>query len=141
MMNEHRFGYFDHTADKGVFACGETLETAFESIAYGVFSLMADLSSYTPTGRCTVEVQGEDEVSVLRNWLKELIYRFEVERILLLDFHVRSLESGHLLADVDFRPFGPDIEWLGSEVKAVTYHGMEVEKKDSEYRVQAIVDV
>ena len=140
-MNEHRFGYFEHTADKGVFAYGETLEKAYENIAYGVFSLMADLSNYTPIGMCTIEVEGEDEISVLRNWLKELLYKFEVERVLPLDFHVRSLKAGHLMADIDLRPFGPDIEWLGSQVKAVTYHGMEVEKRDMEYRVQAIVDV
>ncbi|MDO8587538.1 MAG: archease [Armatimonadota bacterium] len=140
-MNEHRFGYLEHTADKGVYAFGETLESAFESAAYGMFSLMADLERYEATGQCRVEVSGEDEVALLHAWLRELLFMFEVERLLPVDFHVRGIANGKLEADVDARPFGPDIEWLGSGVKAVTYHGMKVERIGPEYRVQAIVDV
>ena len=141
IMNEHRFGYLEHTADKGVFASGDTLAEAFENAAYGMFSLMADLAQYRPTETRTVEAAGADDVALLRAWLKEMLYIFEVDRVLPLDFRVTSMKNGRLTAAIEVRPFGPDIEWLGSQVKAVTYHGMEVEKTDRGYRVQAIVDV
>ncbi|MDO8684196.1 MAG: archease [Armatimonadota bacterium] len=140
-MNEHRFEHIEHTADKGVLAYGDTLEEAFENIAYGMFSLMADLASYQPSDVLKVEISAEDEVSLLRKWLKELLFTFEVERVLPVDFSVKEIADGRLLAEVRVRPFGPDIEWLGSQVKAVTYHGMEVDKFEHGYRVQAIVDV
>jgi SHS2 domain-containing protein len=140
-MSEHRFVYIEHTADKGVSALGDTLEEAFESIAWGMFSLMADLPLYTATDRRTVEVSGEDEVAILHAWLRELLFIFEVDRALPVDFHISGIAGGNLKAVIDIRPFGRDIEWLGSAVKAVTYHCMEVEKTDGGYRVQAIVDV
>lgn len=140
-MSEHRFGYLDHTADKGVFAFGETLEEAFESIAYGMFSLMAELPRYEATDRREVEVAGLDDVALLHAWLRELLFIFEVDRVLPVGFHLAKIAGGKLKAILDVRPFGPEIEWLGSAVKAVTYHGMEVERTDAGYRVQAIVDV
>jgi len=140
-MNEHAFGYLEHTADKGVIGYGDTLEAALENTAYGMFSLMAELPRYTATEERPVEVSGGDDISVLKAWLEELVFIFEVDRFLPVEFHVVELTNGKLRGRIRGRPFGPDIEWLGPQVKAVTYHEMKVEKIDDRYRVQAIVDV
>ena len=141
MMSEHRFGYMEHTADKGVYAYGDTLSEAFEDVAYGVFALMADLARYQRTEIRNIEVSGYDEQSMLRAWLNELLFMFEVERLLPVEFKAHILEGVRLEATVGVRPFGPDIEWLGPQVKAVTYHELEIGKTEDGYRVQVIVDV
>jgi SHS2 domain-containing protein len=139
-MNEHRFEYLEHTADKGVIGYGDTLEGALENIAYGTFMLMADLPSYQSTESRDIKVAADDAVGILMAWLKELLYVFEVDQVLPVEFRVNAIADGNLAAKVGVRAFGPDIEWLG-QVKAVTYHEMKVEKLDGGYRVQAIVDV
>jgi len=141
MMDEHRFEVIEHTADKGIAAYGDTFAEALQNVAYGMFSLMADLARYKPSEARTVELSADDKVSLLKAWLQELLFIFEVERVLPVEFHVREVSDTRLRADVRLRPFGPDIEWVGSQVKAVTYHGMRVEELDHGYRVQAIVDV
>lgn len=140
-MNEHRFEFIEHTADKGIVACGDTLVEALENVAYGMFSLMAELDKYEGVEERAIEAQGADDVSLLHAWLNELLFVFEVDRVLPVSFNIGSLENGALTATVAVHPFGPDIEWLGSGVKAITYHEMLVERLDVGYRVRAIVDV
>ena len=140
-MNEHRFEFTEHTADKGIAAYGDTFEEALENAAYGMFSLMADLEKYQPSEDRAVELSADDRVALLKAWLRELLFIFEVEKVLPVEFHVREASDKELRADIRVRPFGSDIEWIGSQVKAVTYHGMRVDELDDGYRVHAIVDV
>jgi SHS2 domain-containing protein len=140
-MREHRFEIIEHTADKGVAAEEKTLPAAFESAAFGMFSLMAELPKYTPTRTIEIEVSGMDRETLFHNWLRELLFVFEVEYILPLDFEIFEFNENHLKARVMVREMGPDIEWLGSPVKAVTFHEMKIEPVDGGWHVQAILDV
>lgn len=140
-MPARDFEILEHTADKGIAATGPTLEEAFENAAYGMFCLMADLPRYSPTDTTKINVSGSDRETLFANWLRELLFSFEVDRVLPVDFHITSLEEWELEATLAVRPIGPDIVWLGSPVKAITYHELSVEQVDGAWRVQAIVDV
>lgn len=140
-MRIRPFELIEHTADKGVGAEGKTLEEAFENAAYGMFSLMADLPDYSPTGTIEIKVSGSDRETLFANWLRELLFLFEVERKLPLEFDILEMGEWRLRAKLAVREVGPDIEWLGSPVKAVTYHELEVEPTDHGWRVRVILDV
>lgn len=142
MMREHKFEMMEHTADVGVVGRGSTLAEAFENVAYGMFSVMADLGKYTPTGSTEVEAEGEDGIDLLQRFLSGLIVLFDGEAVLPLGFEVTEVvDSVSLKCRVHYRPFGQDIEWLGPSVKAVTYHQMAVEKTDGEWMARAILDI
>lgn len=140
-MREHKFETIEHTADVGVTGKGASLAEAFESAAYGMFSVMADLNKYQPTGKTTVQASGADLVELLQSFLSELIVLFESEQVLCLDFEIREFEDMHLVCEVSHRPVGDDIEWLGPSVKAVTYHEMAVEKSGGQWLAKVIFDV
>jgi SHS2 domain-containing protein len=148
-MTERTFRALEHTADKGIEATGRTLAEAFENAAYGMFSLFADLSSYEATCERRVTVTAESLDGLVWTWLSELLYIFEVEGLLPVDFGNSAVrgevpEAGGQLefaSDVAFRSVGHDIEWLGSPAKAVTYHQLKVEQTGSGWRVQVYVDV
>jgi len=153
-MSNRRFEALPHTADKGIKAYGKDLKELFENAAFGMFSLMAPLENYTPTEARDFEVEGEDVETLLRNWLAELLYFFEVDRILFVNFRVHTIEgcgenTRETLLEKPCRlkgtawglPFNEGIEWLGSAVKAVTHHGLYVKKEASGFEAQIIFDV
>jgi len=140
-MCEHRFEIIEHTADKGIRAYGDRPEEALANAAYAMFSLMADLSGYQPEGTIDVFAEGQDAEVLLHAWLSELLYRFEVDRLLPVDFKIEEFQEWRIRAKAAVRPIGPDIQWLGSAVKAVTFHELKFEKQDGRWIAQAILDV
>ena len=141
MAHEHTFEIMEHTADVGVLGRGKTMSEAFENAAYGMFSVMADLGNYSPTRKTTVEAAGDDSISLLQRFLSSLIVLFEADGVLPLDFNITELGRDFLKCEVSVRPVADDIEWLGPQIKAVTYHQMAVEEEDGKWRAQAILDV
>ncbi len=140
MKREHKFETIEHTADIGVVGYGSSMAEAFENAAYGMFKIMADLEKYEPTCSEVVHAAGDDDVVLLQNFLSQLIVLFESKNVLPLEFEITEISLGRLTCWVSARPIGPDIEWTGPAVKAVTYHQMAVES-NGEWRARAILDV
>ncbi len=135
-----RFEFIDHTADIGIVAYGMRLEEAFVNAAYATFTLIADLEGVKSTLSREIEVEAEDQESLLVRWLNELLYLFDVERIIFNDFEVIELGETHLKARGYGEPLDPSRHSLRAGVKAATYHMLEM-KRDDGYRVQVILDV
>lgn len=140
-MNEHRFEFIEHTADIGVQAQGETLAEAFENAAYGMISAMASIEGLESDRRVEVRLEASDVQTLLHKWLSELIYRTDVEMALPVSFKVTEATETSLVADVGMRRIGPDIEFHGPPIKAVTYHQLKVEKTTQGWVAKAIFDV
>ncbi|MCC6444329.1 MAG: archease [Armatimonadetes bacterium] len=134
------FEIFDHTADKGIRAWGDDLKGLFETCAHAMFSMMADLPRYQALAAFPVEVSAPDREALLVAWLSELIFLFETERCLLLDFKITEIGETHLKAEASGRPL-EGIEWTGAEVKAVTYHGLKIQPLPDGWLAEVIVDV
>ena len=135
------FEVLSHTADKGIRAFGRDMKELFENAAYGMFSLMADLGKYAPVESRELEVEAPDAESLLHNWLAELLYQFEVDRMLFVDFEIRKIDYHRLEGTARGLPFNREIEWLGSSVKAVTHHGLCVNRTDERWEAEVIFDV
>jgi len=140
-MCEHRFEIIEHTADKGIRAYGDTPQQALENAAFAMFSLMADLERYHPEREVELVVEAQDAETLLHAWLSELIFYSEVERVLPLQFRIVEFDRWRLAARIAVRNIGPDIQWLGSAVKAVTFHEMVFEEREGQWVAQAILDV
>ncbi|MEK6851405.1 MAG: archease [Candidatus Thermoplasmatota archaeon] len=136
--NVKRFEELDHTADVGIRAYGRTLDELFANAAAGMFSLVTDLDAVKPVGEYEVKVASRDLKSLLVDFLSELIVVHETEKVLLAEFDVKV--SG--LA-VDARVRGERIDKarhpLHLMVKAVTYHGIDVDEEKGE--AQVIFDI
>lgn len=139
-MNK-RYEVIDHTADKGIRAYGHDLKELFENAAYGMFSLMADVDEITPTVTREIDVVAPDLESLLKTWLAELLYQFEVDEILFVKYDIKTITDMHVIGTVSGIPFNSDIDWLGSAVKAVTHHDLYVHQVDGKWEAQVILDV
>jgi len=141
MAVERAFRILEHTADKGILAHGRTMAEAFETAAYGMFSLFANPSEYAPTTSYQIQIHADDREQLLWKWLSELIFNFEVEKHLPVEFKITEIDDTHLIAEVFCRPVDENVKFHGSNVKAVTFHQLEVAQKDGVWHIQVYFDV
>lgn len=131
-----------HTADKALCAWGETLPQLFENAAYGTFSLIADISKLKPDISKEVNLSdGEDLSLLLVDWLSELLYIFDSEKILFCRFKVHSLDNKGIKSTCEGLKIRQGLPWRGSYLKAVTYHNLKVERTKKGYRAFIFYDV
>jgi SHS2 domain-containing protein len=135
------FHFLDHPADVGFEAWGITREEAFENAARALVSLRVNLDSVAPLESRTVQVQGSDWLSLLVNWLSEILYLQDAERWLPCDFKFTDLRETGLTAMVQGEKFNPSKHHLKSLVKAITYHQLAFEKQGDLWRARVFVDV
>lgn len=141
--NKLKFEFFDVTADAGFWAYGSTLEESFENAALAMFEIMTDTSRVTPVIKKEFNVESEDKVSLLYDWLEELLFLHDVEFLLFSKFKVdiSSIKEGYKLkAEIWGEEINHKIHERRDEVKAITFHLMEVNAENG-YKVRAILDL
>jgi SHS2 domain-containing protein len=134
------FQIIEHTADVGIRARGANQKEAFAAAALGLFSLITEPGGVKGEICREVEVSGSDEEGLLVAWLNELIFLFEVERLLLSRFEIIELFQQRLKALVYGERIDPSRHTIKLGVKAATYHMLSVDKKDG-YEVQVLFDI
>jgi protein archease len=132
---------FDHTADIGIRAFGRTPEEVFIHAAEALFNVLTDLGSIR--GRLTreVEVRGSDLEDLLVRWLGELLYLCEGEGYLFQEFSIVQLTPTSLKAAARGERFDPARHEFKTEIKAVTYHQVEVSQKGETWVGKVILDL
>ena len=132
---------FEHTADLGLRATAADLDALFAEMAACLFTaIVEDFTLVRPVLDVAIEVVGTDRELLLFDWLKELLHRCEDEQVLYCRFEVKVRDDG-LSATAWGEPFDPDRHALGHEVKAITYHGLKVQKTADGWLAEVIVDI
>lgn len=126
----------DHTGDIGVLARAPTLEALFADCARAMFSVLADAPEPRPAGTDAFPVAGADPAEELRDFLSELLYRFSADRRMYVSF---TPGSGSVAAA--WEPYDAGRHPLRTELKAVTYHQLEVVREGEGWRGRVIFDV
>jgi SHS2 domain-containing protein len=136
-----RYTILDHTADIGLTIYGDDLKSLFEHAGEGFFHLITDLKKVEPRIERRVELGGETLDRLLVDWLGELLYLFEVDRLLFREFWVESVGAQGLKAVVKGEPFQEGVHVVKSMVKAVTYHQIQVKKRAGGWKARVIFDL
>jgi SHS2 domain-containing protein len=132
---------FDHTADLGLRIIAPDLETLFVEAAQALFSaIMEDPAAVRLERRVDIRLAAEEREYLLFDWLKELLYHFDVEHLLLAKFEVH-IKDGALTGSAWGEPLDRSRHVLEHEVKAITYHGLRVEQSEGGWLAEVIVDI
>ena len=144
-MSLKRFEFLEHTADVYVAAYGDSVAEAFENAAQAMFETMTYTEKVRDVEEDSLEVSAEDEEALLYSWLEELLLRFEIEGKLYSRFKVDSIErtaEGYVLkARMWGEVFDRERHGSKTDVKAVTYHRMQIVREDSKVTVKYILDI
>ena len=135
-----RFELFDHTADVGIVAYGSDLKEAYANVAYGMFSLIADLKEVHEEIQRDIDIQALDRESLVVDWLNELLYIFDVDQVIFSRFEITALSQSKLRAKAYGEKIDTSRHQLKTEVKAATYHLLKVEEGNG-FKIQVILDI
>ena len=135
------FELFEHTADLGLRIQAGTLEDLFCDAGRGLLAmLVANPEAVRPVQSKTVEVASAEPAHLLFDWLSELLYVFETEKLLLSEFDI-TLHHDRLIATCRGETMDVMRHEMDHEVKAITYHGLQVTQTATGSQAQVIVDI
>ncbi|MEM2934083.1 MAG: archease [Halobacteria archaeon] len=143
-MREEKFEYLEHTADVKFKAYGNCLEEAFASAAFAMFNAMIDLSEVSNKQEIAINLEAESLEDLLYDWLSELLYQFDANYIIFGKFEVDKIieKEGKFL--IEARVFGEQIDLkkhkFHLQVKAVTFHDMQIKKSNDHWMIQVLLD-
>jgi SHS2 domain-containing protein len=113
----------------------------FVESARALFSVLAaNLDSVRCVEQRTYEIQGDADDYLLFDWLNELLYTYDTQRLLLAQFDVQ-LDKDRLRAVCRGEPADRTRHDLDHEIKAITYHGLRVERDETGWLAEVIVDI
>jgi len=138
--------FLDHPADLRMRVMAPTLEALFERSAEGLFQVITDVQRVMPMKRQTVSVSAVSSEDLLILWLQEWLYAFHTERYVFARFHAEVLKVSErqwsCQGTGEGEPIHPERHALSSrEVKAVTYHGVQIKKVKDQWMVEVVLDV
>ena len=135
------FELFEHTADLGLRVRAASREELFADAARGLFSMIvANLEDVRLVNEVHLQVEGRELDLLLFDWLSELLYTFESQRLVLASFEVRLTDTG-LQAIGRGEPMDPARHQLEHEVKAITYHALCARRDGPGWMAELIVDI
>jgi SHS2 domain-containing protein len=135
------FELFEHTADLGLRVQATTLEELLAEAARGLLSmLVANPQDVRPSQTKTISIDETEPSYLLFDWLSELLYAFEREKLLLSEFEL-ELRDHRLTATCRGEPMDISRHQMEHEVKAITYHALRVEQTPAGWEAEVIVDI
>jgi SHS2 domain-containing protein len=138
------FRYLDHMTDAIVEAYGCSLDEAFENSAKGLVNTMIDLKQISPDQEYEIVAKGYDAKSLLYDWLEKVMLGLLIDNIALSDFKVKISErnSNYYLKGIakgeilDLKKHHYKVE-----IKAVTYHEMEIKQTENIITTRFLLDL
>lgn len=138
-----------HTADLKITVYGDTLNDLFKQALIGMFQSIKPLNEACqkidnrlvcdslPITRA-VAVSSFEWESLLVDFLSEALYLSDIHNEAYLDTRIDSLEPYHLTAAL----YGIAIEGFEVvEIKAVTYHDLQIEQKNGLWQTNIVFDI
>lgn len=139
-----RYEFLKHTADVAVRVFGRSLKDLFESAAWAMFAVLLEKTKNRLGAVLTekeISVSGETPEDLLKGWLDELLFFSASQRLVLVRVKSIDVGDGVMKALVLFDVFDGEYYALKDEIKAVTYHELEVRKVGNRWQAHVIFDV
>ena len=121
-----RVTLLDHTADLGIEVRAESLDRLFEAAALGIVDVIVDATTVEVKQSRTLRLTATDREILLLKLLREIVYVYDTERWLPARVEVHLEDERALVAELGGEQLDPGRHEVKTEVKAVTYHALEV---------------
>lgn len=128
----------NHTADVRIRVRSPSIATLFAEAAQVMMQVMY--------GGCEgggikeeVILEAGDQEELLHDFLSEILYLTDVREVVYCQFEVR-LDNTHLFATLEGVPFDPK-RHHGTEIKGISYYGLQIVKAGESYATDILFDV
>lgn len=134
------------TADVAFEAVGKSLNEVFSNSALATMETMVDTTTVHPRLSKLIKLQSKELNALLVDFLNEIVYYKDSEQILLGRFEVnveQKKENGVwlLTAKIAGEPIDYKRHLLRADVKAATWHLLEIKKVGKTYIARVVLDI
>jgi SHS2 domain-containing protein len=146
-----KYKTFDHTADIGIEIIGKTRKELFGNAVAAIFDVMVDWPSedkrlfsvdeIKPLEEKRIKITGNDLEDTLINFLRETLYLFNGKCWLIRSCEPLKLTKRSIVARLQGEPYNRQKNPLKTEIKAVTYHGLIINKSKKCWQAKVVFDV
>lgn len=137
-----KFKILEHPADLKIQAFGKDLAEVFINIAEAIAGQQIQDLEIKKLRNLEIEevvMESADLESLLVDWLSEILYRGEINKKVYTDFEI--LEFSEKPARIKAKIKGIPVEKKDIDIKAVTYHDLEIKKANKHWEAQVIFDI
>ncbi|NWG09783.1 MAG: archease [Nitrososphaerales archaeon] len=144
MPRKKGYNFLEHMVDALIEARGKNMEEAFENAGMALVDTMVHIERVDKKMEERIRVDGWDMKSLLYNWLENLLIRVTSEGRAYSSFKVKitkkdgtyELEAVARGEDLDIGKHEPK-----TEVKAVTYHMMDIKQDQKGVSLRFLLDL
>lgn len=133
------FEIWEHTADVGIRLARRSRPQLFCDAGLAMFRLMIPEGDFTAASKEFLRIKGDDDEQLMVNWLSALNYLFQTRQFVPVVIKVKMTErllTAELLGDT----FDPQRHQATTEIKAVTYHMLQVQRQKG-WSAQILFDI
>jgi SHS2 domain-containing protein len=135
------FELLEHMSDVGILARGKTREEALLAASEGLVSILADPAPFQPVEERYFKASGRDEPSQVINWLNEILFFFDTDGLVFVEFQIDSWMATEITGRARGERFDIDRHEFRTAVKAATYHQFESRPAADGWEIRVFVDV
>jgi SHS2 domain-containing protein len=132
---------FEHTADVGLAARGDTLPELMEALAEGLAEFITPRGKVRPRHVRIVGVQAEDLEALTVDFLSKVLYVIQTDHFLVSRAKVTDVSQTAVAAELMGETYDPAHHDLHMEVKGITYHKLAIEQQDGAWTGRVILDL
>jgi SHS2 domain-containing protein len=136
-----KYKLIDHTADFGIQVFGADSQELFTNAALALFDVITETDMLKSLDSCNIKASGEDWSDLMVNWLREILYLWNGKEMLVKAVQILSLSEKKISAKIYFDAYMPDRHIINTEIKAVTYHQIQVKSSPSGWEARVIFDI
>ena len=135
------FELLEHPSDIGVQARGANREEALIAASRGLVSVLVDPSAFRPREERYFKAPGADEAAQIVNWLNEILFFFDTESMVFVEFSIDSWTAEEITGHAKGERFDIDRHEFRTAVKAATYHQFQSHAIPGGWELRVFVDV
>jgi SHS2 domain-containing protein len=135
------FEILDHTADIGFQAWGSSPAELFANAGLALQFIAVETSSIEERFVYPLAAAGDDYESLLVNWLNEVLYYLDGERVVLGRFQIDQISPERVSGKGWGEPREPERHAPKLVVKGVTYHQLSLKEEEGRWSAQVFLDI
>jgi SHS2 domain-containing protein len=131
----------DHTADLRIRVTGDDPADLYRNAGLALFDLINRSDRLESREVIEIDVTGDDPADLMVNYLRELLYLWTGNEKLVKMIDILQISDTAVSARVSTDRYQPQRHTILHEIKAVTYHQIEVSRTTDGWQARVVFDV
>jgi len=133
-----KFEILEHLSDLKIKIFGKNKKELFENAVFAIREcLRPEIEVPKKNTKSKIKIKSTDLFSLLVDFLSELLYQAQVNKEIYHKVKFDKFSDTELEAEL----FGEKVRRFGLEIKGVTYHNLNIEKKNSHWQAVVLFDI